>query len=179
VSGTGELRAWAERLSDRYSPEIAELIGADEIPPIRVLVERQGPGAAWTNGTDVSLSHAWFAEHPDDSGCVIHELTHAIMRAPVYDATTIWLIEGLADYVRDELGHDAPWTFAHFEAGMATAGYQTTAHFLRWLQNAHPGTVKELARELSRGTYDDSVWLPLTGSSLDLCVSRYEASQQP
>lgn len=173
-----KLRVWAERLCERYAPQIAELIGADQIPSIRVRVERRGPGAAWTNGTDISLSHAWFAGHPDDSGGVLHELTHAIMRAPVYDATTTWLIEGLADYVRDELGFDAPWTFAHFEPGMATAGYQTTAHFLRWLENAHPGTVKELARELSRDLYSDTVWLQLTGKPLELCISEYEAAQQ-
>lgn len=179
MTRTHKLRVWAERLCARYAPEIAELIGADEIPLIRVRVESWGPGAAWTNGTDISLSYAWFAGHPGDSGGVLHELTHAIMRAPVYDVTTIWLIEGLADYVRDELGHHAPWTFAHFEPGMATAGYQTTAHFLQWIDDAHPGLVKELARELSRGTYDEAVWPRLTGMSLDLCVRGYEAAQQP
>ena len=172
-----ELRAWAESLCERYSPEIAELIGADEIPAVRVRVELSAPGAAWTNGADISLSYAWFVEHPDDVGGVLHELTHAIMRAPVYDETTIWLIEALADYIRDELGHDAPWTSAHFEPGMATAGYQTTAHFLRWLESAHPGTVQGLSRELSRGTYEEAVWPQLTGRSLDLCVSDYEAAQ--
>lgn len=178
MTGARELRVWAESLCERYATEIAELIGVDKPPSVRIRVEPSGPGAAWTNGTEISLSYAWFAGHPDDDGGVLHELTHAIMRAPVYDATTMWLVEGLADYVRDELGHDAPWTFAHYEPGMATAGYQTTAHFLRWLDNTHPGTVKELARELSRGTYNGTVWLQLTGKSLELCVSEYEAAQQ-
>jgi hypothetical protein len=41
-------------------------------------------------------SGRWFSKHPDDTGGVVHEYTHAIMRAPTYDETTSWLIEGLA-----------------------------------------------------------------------------------
>lgn len=175
MTRSAKLQAWAEELYESYAPQIGALLGADGIPAIQVHVERHGPGAAWTSGTDVFLSASWFAAHPDDAGGVLHEVTHAIMRAPTYDETTIWLIEGLADYVRDHLGHDAPWTFAHFEPGMATAGYQTTAHFLQWLERTHPGAVKELARELSRGTYDPDLFRQLTGSPLDRCVSDYEA----
>jgi len=172
-----KLIAWAEQLHTLHAHAIARLIGVDQPPAIRIDVAGTGPGAAWTNGLDVTLSTAWFAEHPDDAGACLHELTHAIMRAPIYDDTTRWLIEGIADWVRDELGEDMPWTFAHHEPGMATAGYQTTAHFLQWLENNHPGTVKALARELSRGTYDEAVWPQLTGSPLDLCVSEYEDAQ--
>ncbi|MGZ5299615.1 MAG: basic secretory protein-like protein, partial [Actinomycetota bacterium] len=71
-------------------------------------------------------------------------------RAPKYDETTSWLIEGLADWVRDELGHDASWTKAHYEPGKATTGYRTTARFLRHVERKHPG-------------------MPL-----DSCVSEYE-----
>jgi hypothetical protein len=99
------------------------------------------------------------------------------MRAPVYDATTSWLIEGIADWVRDELGHDMPWTFAHFEPGKATSGYQTTAHFLRWLDLGHPGSVRELSKALIRGAYNEDVFTRLTGRSLSECTSRYEADQ--
>ena len=83
------------------------------------------------------------------------------MRAPTYDETTIWLIEGLADYVRDELGHDAPWTNAHHEPGKATAGYQTTAHFLQYVERTHPGTVKRLAQALMADTYSPDVVPPV------------------
>jgi hypothetical protein len=96
------------------------------------------------------------------------------MRAPTYDETTIWLIEGLADYVRDELGHDAPWTNAHHEPGKATAGYQTTAHFLQHVERKHPGTVKGLAQALMNDTYAPDLFRQLTGSSLETCVSDYE-----
>jgi hypothetical protein len=169
------LRTWGERLYERHARDIAALIGVEEIPEITVHVERRGHGAAWTSGTDVFLSPRWFSEHPDDAGGVLHEFTHAIMRAPTYDETTSWLIEGLADWVRDELGHDAPWTKAHHEPGKATAGYQTTAHFLQHLEKKHPGTVKGLARALIEDTYTPDAFQQLTGKTLELCVSDYEA----
>jgi hypothetical protein len=168
------LRTWAERLYEQHTRDIAALIGAEEIPKVTIHVERHGPGAAWTNGTNVFLSARWFSEHPEDIGGVLHEFTHAVMRAPTYDETTSWLIEGLADYVRDELGYDASWTQAHFEPGKATAGYQTTAHFLQHLERAHPDTVKGLARALMNDTYAPNVFHQLTGRTLEVCVSDYE-----
>ena len=175
MTRSSALRTWAEGLYERYGADIAALIGAEEAPPITLHVERSGPGAAWTNGTAVFLSKQWFTQHPDDVGGVLHEFTHAVMRAPTYDETTIWLIEGLADYVRDELGYDAAWTQAHFEPGKATAGYQTTAHFLQHVERAHPGTIKRLAQALMDDTFSPDVFRKCTGKPLEVCVSEYEA----
>lgn len=175
MTRSSRLRTWAERLYEQYARDIAALIGAEEIPQVTLHVERHGPGAAWTNGTDVFLSARWFTEHPDDIGGVLHEFTHAVMQAPTYDETTTWLIEGLADYVRDELGHEAPWTQAHYQPGAATAGYQTTAHFLQHLERKHPGTVKELGQALMDDSYAPDLFRRLTGDPLEVCVSDYEA----
>jgi hypothetical protein len=176
MTRSAKLRTWAERLYEQHAHDIATLIGTETIPPITIHVERHGAGAAWTSGTEVFLSARWFTEHPDDVGGVLHEFTHAIMRAPTYDQTTIWLIEGLADYVRDELGHDAPWTRAHHEPNKATAGYQTTAHFLQYLERQQPGTVKRVAQSLMHDTYSPDVFRQCTGKPLTVCVSEYEAN---
>ncbi len=174
MTRAAKLRVWAQGLYEEHGPAIADLVGADEAPPVTIHVERHGPGAAWTSGTNVFLSARWFAEHPDDAGGVLHEFTHAVMQAPTYDQTTIWLIEGLADYVRDELGYDAPWTKAHHEPGKATAGYQTTAHFLQHVERRHPGTVKRLAQALIADTYSEDTFRQCTGKPLAVCVSEYE-----
>jgi hypothetical protein len=176
MTRSAKLRTWAEDLYRQHAEGIAALIGAEEIPDITIHIEPRGTGAAWTSGTEVFLSKQWFAEHPDDVGGVLHEFAHAIMRAPTYDQTTIWLIEGLADYVRDELGHDASWTRAHHEPNKATAGYQTTAHFLQYLERQRPGTVKRLAQSLMHDTYSPDVFRRCTGKPLAACVSGYEAN---
>ncbi len=174
MTRSAKLRTWAEDLYRQYAADIADLIGAEEIPTIALHVEHHGPGAAWTSGTNVFLSKQWFTQHPDDVGGVLHEFTHAIMQAPTYDETSSWLIEGIADYVRDELDHEAPWTKAHHEPGKATAGYQTTAHFLQHVESNHPGTVKGLARALMADTYRPDVFQKCTGEPLAVCVSEYE-----
>ena len=121
------IRTWAEGLVSEHGSAVARLIGVDPpLPPVTIEVAPDGPPGV-TGGLTITLSERWFREHPDDAGCVLHELTHAYMRAPDYDASTIWLIEGIADHVRDVLGFDTSWTFAYFEPGKATAGYQTTA----------------------------------------------------
>jgi len=99
------------------------------------------------------------------------------MRAPTYSADTVWLIEGIADYVRDVLGHDAPWTVAHHELGAATAGYQTTAHFLLWLEARTPGVVRSLSERLSDGTYGEGAFGDLAERPLADLVRIYEAEQ--
>jgi Peptidase of plants and bacteria len=176
--GRRRLGAWAERLVAAHGRAVAELVGIDApLPRVRVRVEPDGRVPGVTSGTTIVLGERWFTEHPDDVGCVLHELAHAYMRAPTYDEGTIWLIEGIADYVRDVLGHEAAWTRSHHEAGGAKAGYQTTAHFLLWLEARRPGTVATLSRRLSDGTYDEGAFGDIAGRPLDDLIRTYEADQ--
>jgi hypothetical protein len=172
------LRAWAEELIARHDADVARIVGIDPpFPVVEVDVVPGGGGAAWTNGLRITMNERWFAEHPDDAGCILHELAHAYMRAPVYDGNTGWLLEGIADHVRDVLGFDAAWTFAHFQPGGATAGYQTTADFLTWLEHRTPGCVHSLSRELMAGTYDTGAFDRASGTSLESLVAAYEADR--
>lgn len=171
------IRTWAERLVSEHGSAVARLIGVDPpLPPVTIDVDPAGPPGV-TGGLTITLSERWFREHPDDVGCVLHELTHAYMRAPDYDASTIWLIEGIADHVRDVLGFDASWTFAHFEPGKATAGYQTTADLLAWLEERRPGAVVMLSRLLADGSYRETAFAEVVGAPLSALVDAYEADR--
>jgi hypothetical protein len=167
------LRAWADELYQRHGPAIAALLGREATPPIGIEITSGGPWAASTSGRTVTLNRRWFEEHPDDAGGCLHEFAHAVMEAPGREGIS-WLVEGIADYVRDVLGFDAPWTTAHFEPGGATAGYQSTAHFLLWLDRRCAGAVTELARRLSAGRYHPSAFVDLCGTSLEELTAEYE-----
>ena len=170
------LREWALELISRHGADVARIVGLDPpLPEVEIDVVPEGGGAAWTNGLRITLNAWWFVQHPDDAGCVLHELAHAYMRAPTYDEQTGWLLEGIADHVRDVLGFDAPWTSAHFQPGGATAGYQTTADFLAWLDGRSPGGVAAISKELMAGAYDDGTFARATGTGLDALVRAYEA----
>ena len=172
-----ELRRWAESVIAEHAVAVARAIGLSDPPTdVRVEIDRPGPGPGWTTDATIHLGERWFAEHPDDVGCVLHELAHAYMRAPDQPDAP-WLIEGIADYVRDVLRHDASWTMAHHRQGSATAGYQTTAHFLLWLEAREPGSVAELSRRLSAGTYDEETFVEITERPLSVLVATYEAEQ--
>ncbi|MGZ8566922.1 MAG: basic secretory protein-like protein [Actinomycetota bacterium] len=169
------LERWARRSIDRHGPAVAELMGVDgPLPQVTLRVAPGGGAPGSTSGLRITLSEAWFRAHPDDEGCVIHELSHAYLCAPVYDATNAWLIEGIADHIRDRLGMEMPWTFAHFEVGKAAAGYQTTAHFLAWLEEGRPGVVQDLSRRLADGTYDEGTFAEICERPLSRLISAYE-----
>ena len=178
MSRRDQLRTWCEGLYAEHGGTIADLIGAPDAPPITVVVHRGGFVAAWTSGTEVHLNAGWFRANPGDAGGCVHEFTHAIMRAPIMDEDNGWLIEGIADWVRDELGFEAEWTKPHFEPGHALSGYQTTAHFLRWLHAQWPGIVRDLSRRLSAGGYTAEDFATITGTPLDDLTRGYEAAQK-
>jgi hypothetical protein len=178
TSGPHDLRRWAGELVTRYGPAVARLIGIDPpLPAVTIEVEPGGEVPGVTNGTTIVLGERWFAAHPDDVGCVLHELTHAFMWAPGSDEDTIWLIEGIADYVRDAMGHEAAWTRPYHEPGSVRSGYQTTAHFLLWLEARRPGSVAGLSRRLGAGTYDEAAFGELTEYPLEDLIELYEAER--
>jgi Peptidase of plants and bacteria len=176
VTRRDRLKTWCEGLYAEHGATIADLLGSPDVPVITVVVHRGGFAAAWTSGTEVHLNAGWFRSHADDVGGCLHEFAHAIMRAPIMDDDTGWLIEGIADWVRDELGFDAAWTKAHYEPGKALDGYQTTAHFLRWLRGRWPRVVRELSRRLAEGRYTPEDFETITRTPLAQLVQEYEAS---
>jgi hypothetical protein len=102
----------------RYSSRIQSILGSPNVPNIEVKISNGTPVAA-TGGTTVILNNQYFSEHKDDEGAIIHEFAHAIHRCPRYDGETSWLIEGMADYIRDNLGFQNGASYAHFEKGKA------------------------------------------------------------
>jgi hypothetical protein len=173
-----ELLARARALHRRLGTTIARLLGSADVPRVTFSItdDPVAPPAA-TSGTDVVLAWSWF-EHREDDGAIVHELAHAIHRSRQYDQATAWLVEGIADWVRDLTGHAAPHSRPRHVPGGATQGYQSTAHFLIWLDRHRRGGVTELARALARGDYrPEESFSRIFGAPLHELVRDYDASQ--
>ena len=135
VAGDGLLqRCYA--LSMRETPRISALLGLSYSGRPRFIVSESGMEApAATSGDLITLNLGWFREHPDDDGCVVHELVHVVMHCPRMDGSNWWMIEGIADYVRDRLGYTMPWSRP--ARGDPRSGYQATAHFLLFVERRY------------------------------------------
>ena len=65
-----------------------------------------------------------------------------------------------------------------FEKGKALTGYQTTAHFLFWLEKRRAGSVTILSKHLIDSTYSKNSFYEIFGISLDQLCMEYEAEQE-
>ncbi len=174
-------------LADQVIPKIKSLhTGRDPDAEITFMLERGLSSPAATAGKTVYLNMDHFdriakvyGSREADDGAVIHETDHAILYAPRYDKTTAWLIEGVADYVRDKLGYERETkgtikgSYPHFEEGKATSDYQVTADFLMFLEKLHPTIVEDLASELVENTYREETFEKLLGKPLQNLIETY------
>lgn len=168
------IKAWAEFLVDEHGPAVAAIVGvAPPLPRVHVRVVRDAANPASCAGRTISLNERWFADHPEDAGAVIHELSHAYLGVRRTRPHTAWLVEGIADLTRNQRGLTTSWSFAHYVPGRATAGYQTSAHFLAWVEASSPGTVATLAHRLRRDAYAERDFTA-DGRSLHEMVRVYE-----
>jgi len=153
------------------------ILGREIIPKINALLglnysgevvfklpEQEINFPAATTGNIITINPKWFQDHLGDEGAIIHELVHVVMHCPKMDNSNWWMIEGIADYVRDKLGYITAWSSP--SKGDPKGGYQATAHFLLFLEGTYGlEYIQKLALNLS-----NSVDLP---ADLDEKVQSY------
>jgi len=185
VAGFEAANTFAEKVSklitDGY-PMIVKELGAERAPvPERVTVvfDKDMEGVAATGGTTIHVAAKYAQEHPDDTGMIIHELAHVVQGYPNYDP--VWLIEGIADYVR--FFHYEPIANRpHPNPAKATCrdSYRTTGAFLDWAVRTHDKKlVKKLDAALKANTYSEDMFRQATGKSLDQLNTEWLASLTP
>lgn len=134
--------------------------------------------------TTITINPRWLQKHPNDTDLVTHEGMHIVQGYPGYasERAPSWLVEGIADYARDEYGIDnggAGWalpTQVKPEHKVDT-GYRVTGAFLKWSEAAHPGLVKALDSALRSGSYTPTLWKQHTGEDLSALWATYTARQ--
>lgn len=172
-------------LCDENARKIAKMVGIGllrylfTVPQIEIKILKRCSFPAVTEGRTIFANQEYFSETEDD-GALIHEITHAIMFIPHrnHNETTFWLEEGIADYVRDKLCFQVPWSTEHYKKGEALAGYQTSAHFLMYFEKLRPTIIRELSLVLTNSKYNEAIFKKLFGRSLSELVKQYEKEQE-
>lgn len=176
-----DLKTWVEKaerqMSESWADTAAILYTDGFITPNKVNVfYRSGPDVtpvAAAGGGVMTVNVAWARAHPEDTGLTVHEVAHVVQSMSAYNP--VWLIEGIADYVRW-----VKYEPQNFKVNInpATAKYQdsyrTTGAFLAWCElNYDSRLVSKLNRDLRYGAYTSDKWKQYTGKDADTLWSEF------
>jgi hypothetical protein len=173
TSQVPHLQPWgraAEALCVVWYPRLVDILASDDTvgfqPTIRIIFEKEMKGVAYSGGNEIHIAASWVEAHPHDFGMVVHELTHQVQRYPPNGEG--WLVEGIADYVRQRhFEPDVAVPAIDFARAKPTDAYKTTAGLLIWIEaNAAPGIVKKLNRALREQTDTAAVFSASTGKTV-------------
>jgi hypothetical protein len=149
---------------------------------ISITIDPHYDGVAEVEGTAMRINPAWLRQHPRDTDLVTHEAMH-IVQAYGEDTEPAWLVEGIADYVRDAYGIDnagSGWALPTTlkPEHRYDSGYRVTAAFLKWADGLHPGLVKGLDTALRGKRYSSALWQKLSGRDVDALWRDYVKARE-
>jgi hypothetical protein len=109
-----------------------------------------------------------------DLDVIVHEGFHLVQAYKDSENTPSWLVEGIADYVREIYGvsnETSGWSLPKTlddNGRKYEASYRTTARFLLWIdRKLKKGIVETLDVKCRKGTYTDAIWEKETGKTID------------
>lgn len=153
---------------------------------VRIVMDPSYDGVAYVGEKEksatITINPAWLRKHPHDTDLVTHEAMHIVQGYPGYasEQAPSWLVEGIADYARDQYGVDnasGGWALPTQvkPEHKADTGYRVTGAFLKWSEARYPGLVKALDAALRDGRYTPAVWKERTGEDLPELWAAYAA----
>ncbi|MBC8103408.1 MAG: hypothetical protein H7Z41_12585 [Cytophagales bacterium] len=175
LGGATDLAAWADRAEkqmEAFWPDTAALLYSDKfITPNSVNVRyRGGPDVtpvAATGGGVMTVNVKWCREHPEDTGLTVHEMAHVVQSMSTYNP--VWLIEGIADYIRwikFEPENHTPRI--NVQTASYKDAYRTTATFLAWCELRYDSALTtKMNRAIRSGTYRPELWTRFCGKDAD------------
>lgn len=155
---------------------------------VRIVMDPSYDGVAYVGEKEksatITINPRWLVKHPNDTDLVTHEGMHIVQGYPGYasEQAPSWLVEGIADYARDQYGVDnaaGGWALPTQikPEHKVDSGYRVTGAFLKWGEAAHPGLVKALDSALRSGSYTPAVWKRHTGEDLSALWQAYTTRQ--
>jgi hypothetical protein len=138
------------------------------------------PAHAMNNEITIFTKFFTKPKRDKDIDVIVHEGFHLIQAYPDSKNTPGWLVEGIADYVREIYGLSnaaSGWALPKKlddNGNKYKASYRTTARFLLWLdKNVKKGIVETLDKECRNTTYTDAVWKKETNKTIDELWNEY------
>lgn len=187
-----ELEEWCQTklklaLEEWYPLIVSDLPSNGFVAPKKftVTIDPNYRGVAATGGTRVVVSPNWIKSQNrrngwnEAVGSVIHEEVHVVQqygygRRRGGTSNPVWLVEGIADYVRwfkYEPADHRPHPRATGRGGRPasyTDSYQTTATFLEFVAEKYDHEiVVQLNASLREGRYKAELWKLYTGKTVD------------
>lgn len=186
ISQAHDLKVWAHTAEIQMEQSWADteaLLYTDKfIPPNAVnVIYRTGPGVtgvAATGGGVMEVNSAWCRAHADDTGLTVHETAHVIQAYSAYNP--VWLVEGIADYVRWVRFEPEHFTY-RINPQKATYhdSYRTTAAFLAWCELHYDSElVPKLSHAVRFGAYNTGMFKSYCGKDVDTLWSEFIAAYQ-
>ncbi len=185
VSDAPEMKDWAEKvahLCERHYPMICDELKSDGFKPrtvITMTLKKDYKGVAAAGGGRITGSVAYFKNHPDDMGAMIHETVHCVQSYRTRNNPG-WLVEGIADYVRffkyerGKLGKINP------DRARYNGSYRVTAAFLAFVTEKYDKQlVNKLNKAMREGEYQVEIWKVLTKKTIQDLDEEWRASLAP
>jgi len=187
-----DLKEWVEKklqpTADKWYPKIIEALPSTNFKaPLRVSItitdDFRGVAATFS-GERVLCNRQWLTANRDGEsvGAVVHELVHVVQHygsGPGSKPNPVWLVEGIADYIRWFQYEPVPSGTRPHNTDQAsyTDSYRTTAGFLNFLVKTHDQEiVAKLNVAMRQGKYSDILWKEYTGNTVDELWKEYVAS---
>lgn len=183
ISQAPDLAEWsakAESQMEAFWFDTQSLLYSDKfITPNKInIVYKTGPDVtpvAATGGGVMTVNSKWAREHPEDTGLTVHEMAHAVQSMIAYNP--VWLIEGIADYVR-WIKFEPQNYKARINVNTATYkdSYRTTATFLGWLELHYDAKLVTKLNHATRfGTYREEMFKEYCGKDVQTLWAEFIA----
>ena len=188
---TPQLKDWVEKklqpTADKWYPKIIHALPSKNYTApaqVSIVITHDYHGVAATGGNQVVCSAAWFEENRDGEGlgAVVHELVHVAQqygRTRRGSTNPVWLVEGIADYIRWFKYEPEPTGTRPPDPDEAsyTDSYRTTAGFLNYVTEKHDKEiVAKLNAAMREGKYGANLWKEYTGKTVDELWKEYVAT---
>lgn len=158
-------------------PEEVKQYNRNATRKVVVIIDPAYTGVAAASNGIIRINPDWLKKNPEDIDVITHEAMHLVQSYP-HRSGPGWITEGIADYVRHQLGvnnNASNWKLTPFKyEHHYTNAYRITARFFLWIEQRYKkGFVQQLDAAMRNNTYTTDFWMKTTGFTVDTLWLQY------